>query len=61
MSASLVGSEMCIRDRNAQRVKQPSPRLGIGESSRPTFHRTKRKWRRASPCLLYTSDAADDM
>eukprot|EP00969_Alexandrium_andersonii_P088074 3885311-Alexandrium_andersonii.AAC.1 len=60
MSASLVGSEMCIRD---------SPRTpGV---SPPAFVRFRRA---AAPlpfrcylclcpclCLLYTSDAADDM
>eukprot|EP00969_Alexandrium_andersonii_P095085 4200163-Alexandrium_andersonii.AAC.1 len=61
MSASLVGSEMCIRDRgnwpqaqpeeasvSARPMGQPRrpPKLGIGESR---------------SCLLYTSDAADDM
>eukprot|EP00969_Alexandrium_andersonii_P076448 3370580-Alexandrium_andersonii.AAC.1 len=61
MSASLVGSEMCIRD---------SPRLQQARARR-------RKEVRACParprrggharahgvdvCLLYTSDAADDM
>eukprot|EP00969_Alexandrium_andersonii_P000253 11135-Alexandrium_andersonii.AAC.1 len=60
MSASLVGSEMCIRD-----------------SSRGTCARTMRTWgttptrtsatseampsSSSTTCLLYTSDAADDM
>eukprot|EP00969_Alexandrium_andersonii_P003264 140437-Alexandrium_andersonii.AAC.1 len=60
MSASLVGSEMCIRDRSSG-----------------TFHVWMRGGREKSPtgstkdpcpehrgflaCLLYTSDAADDM
>eukprot|EP00975_Prorocentrum_lima_P028414 5971053-Prorocentrum_lima.AAC.1 len=60
MTSSLVGSEMCIRDR----YKSLSP-----QSSRPG---TKRNvlgntgshmpglWGKRS-CLLYTSDAADDM
>eukprot|EP00969_Alexandrium_andersonii_P236413 10437598-Alexandrium_andersonii.AAC.1 len=34
MSASLVGSEMCIRDRQVEGAKRPSPRLRIGESRR---------------------------
>eukprot|EP00969_Alexandrium_andersonii_P166686 7366128-Alexandrium_andersonii.AAC.1 len=61
MSASLVGSEMCIRDRcpspgpASRRTGQHAPgsRLGPG-----------RRGSRARPllaCLLYTSDAADDM
>eukprot|EP00969_Alexandrium_andersonii_P071966 3176004-Alexandrium_andersonii.AAC.1 len=60
MSASLVGSEMCIRDRRCTRplsllchtVHGATPQLvplRVWE-----FHET-------SPCLLYTSDAADDM
>eukprot|EP00969_Alexandrium_andersonii_P158640 7008606-Alexandrium_andersonii.AAC.1 len=60
MSASLVGSEMCIRDR-------PCSPAGVGA------HREvgpRRAWLHrevdcATPpprgCLLYTSDAADDM
>eukprot|EP00969_Alexandrium_andersonii_P032058 1401027-Alexandrium_andersonii.AAC.1 len=61
MSASLVGSEMCIRDspgplREAWGVDAdaPGPRGGValivGQSK--AFERL---------CLLYTSDAADDM
>eukprot|EP00969_Alexandrium_andersonii_P282542 12490984-Alexandrium_andersonii.AAC.1 len=60
MSASLVGSEMCIRDR---------PHRG---GSAPQTTRLAPPARAASPgaeapvggsgaCLLYTSDAADDM
>eukprot|EP00969_Alexandrium_andersonii_P255828 11309260-Alexandrium_andersonii.AAC.1 len=60
MSASLVGSEMCIRDRSCG-----GPRLAL----RPRAHDmrggrpTSSKWCLASGrrCLLYTSDAADDM
>eukprot|EP00969_Alexandrium_andersonii_P316592 13986097-Alexandrium_andersonii.AAC.1 len=60
MSASLVGSEMCIRDST-----QPPPL--------PTRRRERSDWdiRHERPrqvahpehptCLLYTSDAADDM
>eukprot|EP00969_Alexandrium_andersonii_P163501 7227046-Alexandrium_andersonii.AAC.1 len=60
MSASLVGSEMCIRDR--------------GEAARAVWRLRRelpppdwRLWRaggsppRRGRCLLYTSDAADDM
>eukprot|EP00969_Alexandrium_andersonii_P308773 13646461-Alexandrium_andersonii.AAC.1 len=60
MSASLVGSEMCIRDRahaalsaRFQRFKHALgsflPSLSGGDYGPP------------DPCLLYTSDAADDM
>eukprot|EP00969_Alexandrium_andersonii_P044018 1930727-Alexandrium_andersonii.AAC.1 len=60
MSASLVGSEMCIRD------SLPEVRLrtlvanacwkawGVGDGLVPLGCRT-------DCCLLYTSDAADDM
>eukprot|EP00969_Alexandrium_andersonii_P202183 8934181-Alexandrium_andersonii.AAC.1 len=61
MSASLVGSEMCIRDRPKARPLEAADSIrkivagllleankkGIGQAFRP--------------CLLYTSDAADDM
>eukprot|EP00969_Alexandrium_andersonii_P154614 6835481-Alexandrium_andersonii.AAC.1 len=60
MSASLVGSEMCIRDskNNRERLHQtvpPRPRLGhTAGKAQPGF-------RQLGACLLYTSDAADDM
>eukprot|EP00969_Alexandrium_andersonii_P133805 5917549-Alexandrium_andersonii.AAC.1 len=61
MSASLVGSEMCIRDR---RCTAPVARdirarksvfwaAGVHTCSWAAFTRNS--------CLLYTSDAADDM
>eukprot|EP00969_Alexandrium_andersonii_P342287 15129765-Alexandrium_andersonii.AAC.1 len=60
MSASLVGSEMCIRDSGrafgaADRRTLEVSALGActTPSTRPLGH-----W---SSCLLYTSDAADDM
>eukprot|EP00975_Prorocentrum_lima_P021542 4539487-Prorocentrum_lima.AAC.1 len=61
MTSSLVGSEMCIRDRF-----RPTPR---GEVPPLTPERKKpggdaedaTLWRRPCGCLLYTSDAADDM
>eukprot|EP00969_Alexandrium_andersonii_P304197 13446749-Alexandrium_andersonii.AAC.1 len=61
MSASLVGSEMCIRDR-LRLCPRAWGALGTG---------TPLRWRKKSRkkgqllggqiCLLYTSDAADDM
>eukprot|EP00969_Alexandrium_andersonii_P143603 6349736-Alexandrium_andersonii.AAC.1 len=60
MSASLVGSEMCIRDR-------PVRRLHYHERSRPScVYKTAHRAYQIAPetdysCLLYTSDAADDM
>eukprot|EP00969_Alexandrium_andersonii_P198994 8787722-Alexandrium_andersonii.AAC.1 len=60
MSASLVGSEMCIRD-SANTARAPRPEryaralaplaLLVGGDRRAT----------SDLCLLYTSDAADDM
>eukprot|EP00969_Alexandrium_andersonii_P303201 13402884-Alexandrium_andersonii.AAC.1 len=61
MSASLVGSEMCIRD--STRRRRPSRSARVSPSS---FSTASRLWcpssgTAACPCLLYTSDAADDM
>eukprot|EP00969_Alexandrium_andersonii_P262337 11597386-Alexandrium_andersonii.AAC.1 len=60
MSASLVGSEMCIRDRrfpSDDGVAEAAPQLPVllGRTRTgvaPTAY---------GSCLLYTSDAADDM
>eukprot|EP00969_Alexandrium_andersonii_P199163 8794577-Alexandrium_andersonii.AAC.1 len=60
MSASLVGSEMCIRDRCRSRSRRPRPRASRPPRPRASSHPWPcgpRLW----PCLLYTSDAADDM
>eukprot|EP00969_Alexandrium_andersonii_P241462 10662500-Alexandrium_andersonii.AAC.1 len=60
MSASLVGSEMCIRDSSSSGAA-----VGPGACVEAPDLRCPR--RRQSPpqevktCLLYTSDAADDM
>eukprot|EP00969_Alexandrium_andersonii_P017352 758862-Alexandrium_andersonii.AAC.1 len=61
MSASLVGSEMCIRDRmftgrNAQTVTLPSGQSELGAQNPAGWGRAPSR-----RCLLYTSDAADDM
>eukprot|EP00969_Alexandrium_andersonii_P216418 9558704-Alexandrium_andersonii.AAC.1 len=61
MSASLVGSEMCIRDRDhtssgtAPTIPRPGPggEAGVAEVGQAGMQRRL--------CLLYTSDAADDM
>eukprot|EP00969_Alexandrium_andersonii_P301660 13335573-Alexandrium_andersonii.AAC.1 len=62
MSASLVGSEMCIRDRSLSsarnRRKPATPSVaaqGVGGAARSAAPPAR------SACLLYTSDAADDM
>eukprot|EP00969_Alexandrium_andersonii_P029227 1275682-Alexandrium_andersonii.AAC.1 len=60
MSASLVGSEMCIRDRHSAAARAPLwravPRAALCESANTQIPKLSR-----NPCLLYTSDAADDM
>eukprot|EP00969_Alexandrium_andersonii_P263224 11635749-Alexandrium_andersonii.AAC.1 len=60
MSASLVGSEMCIRDRFKAKlpvVPTPTaPHVPAGAAAA-----IPRRSALSSPCLLYTSDAADDM
>eukprot|EP00969_Alexandrium_andersonii_P249883 11043817-Alexandrium_andersonii.AAC.1 len=60
MSASLVGSEMCIRDRPSL----ASPGLAFRWPDLPhmtSLVRRRRQSGRHWGCLLYTSDAADDM
>eukprot|EP00969_Alexandrium_andersonii_P196248 8670140-Alexandrium_andersonii.AAC.1 len=60
MSASLVGSEMCIRDsRRSMRLFTCLPNLACLESTLADTRITSNKER--DVCLLYTSDAADDM
>eukprot|EP00969_Alexandrium_andersonii_P182919 8082950-Alexandrium_andersonii.AAC.1 len=61
MSASLVGSEMCIRDRSSRAaIASRIAVLQLASESNP-------KWAfpdlrvECDGCLLYTSDAADDM
>eukprot|EP00969_Alexandrium_andersonii_P106384 4693490-Alexandrium_andersonii.AAC.1 len=60
MSASLVGSEMCIRDRaegfNSATWSFGSPYIGIYGVGRARTSSSE-----LCGCLLYTSDAADDM
>eukprot|EP00975_Prorocentrum_lima_P059917 12562462-Prorocentrum_lima.AAC.1 len=60
MTSSLVGSEMCIRDRNTK-ISAMSPKsvlIKIGNEEGMQWNMYHRKFR---CCLLYTSDAADDM
>eukprot|EP00969_Alexandrium_andersonii_P197641 8731547-Alexandrium_andersonii.AAC.1 len=61
MSASLVGSEMCIRDRNCTPQFSAAfcaAALMLLHSSSGPRGAIEPLWR---GCLLYTSDAADDM
>eukprot|EP00969_Alexandrium_andersonii_P264496 11689981-Alexandrium_andersonii.AAC.1 len=61
MSASLVGSEMCIRDRPSCPLRG-SESAKVGDPPCSIARRRRRRAKRgASCCLLYTSDAADDM
>eukprot|EP00969_Alexandrium_andersonii_P323278 14283720-Alexandrium_andersonii.AAC.1 len=58
MSASLVGSEMCIRDRTScqsnSSLLHAQPMISAQRALAPDLLALK-------GCLLYTSDAADDM
>eukprot|EP00975_Prorocentrum_lima_P019144 4027449-Prorocentrum_lima.AAC.1 len=60
MTSSLVGSEMCIRDRSSSLPLPPLPVLCSTAWSAPV---SAAMYTEPSPwaCLLYTSDAADDM
>eukprot|EP00969_Alexandrium_andersonii_P298552 13197856-Alexandrium_andersonii.AAC.1 len=60
MSASLVGSEMCIRDRcrSGRGVRLWKAGLQISAISEPPRGPFGAS---CEICLLYTSDAADDM
>eukprot|EP00969_Alexandrium_andersonii_P173058 7649419-Alexandrium_andersonii.AAC.1 len=60
MSASLVGSEMCIRDRLSRtRASRCDGLRGSFRTDSGDDRCLGRGWN--SICLLYTSDAADDM
>eukprot|EP00975_Prorocentrum_lima_P010630 2259586-Prorocentrum_lima.AAC.1 len=60
MTSSLVGSEMCIRDRPfigwcGKYVPGSGKRVAFEDLYFPP------EFERGASCLLYTSDAADDM
>eukprot|EP00969_Alexandrium_andersonii_P065066 2864533-Alexandrium_andersonii.AAC.1 len=61
MSASLVGSEMCIRDSSGAMAFNGLKKAVAPEDPRETRPRAARTPGSARACLLYTSDAADDM
>eukprot|EP00969_Alexandrium_andersonii_P223971 9891702-Alexandrium_andersonii.AAC.1 len=61
MSASLVGSEMCIRDRGSGKYLGPPPRKKEAASLVQVTESAENCWALLETCLLYTSDAADDM
>eukprot|EP00975_Prorocentrum_lima_P043646 9157388-Prorocentrum_lima.AAC.1 len=60
MTSSLVGSEMCIRDRFVNRAAEVDEQVWVlGEVATCTIDAN---WEDSlCVCLLYTSDAADDM
>eukprot|EP00969_Alexandrium_andersonii_P285173 12607216-Alexandrium_andersonii.AAC.1 len=60
MSASLVGSEMCIRDRTMAEGRWRWETRGA-ISARVSMARRALVHDLQGGCLLYTSDAADDM
>eukprot|EP00969_Alexandrium_andersonii_P252949 11179691-Alexandrium_andersonii.AAC.1 len=60
MSASLVGSEMCIRDSACSVLYLKCSALPLLEGQGPATIRFAVTAVREA-CLLYTSDAADDM
>eukprot|EP00969_Alexandrium_andersonii_P188586 8334767-Alexandrium_andersonii.AAC.1 len=60
MSASLVGSEMCIRDRSSSLNCRRVARAAMGGRWAPRSGGSCAVGG-AGACLLYTSDAADDM
>eukprot|EP00969_Alexandrium_andersonii_P049785 2184828-Alexandrium_andersonii.AAC.1 len=60
MSASLVGSEMCIRDSAGTAPSSAIGPLTVSAPAPAPRFRNSRSLQRLR-CLLYTSDAADDM
>eukprot|EP00975_Prorocentrum_lima_P028482 5986334-Prorocentrum_lima.AAC.1 len=61
MTSSLVGSEMCIRDRLFRDLKADAPYPPRKLEACPTVRWLRQVPSEPSDCLLYTSDAADDM
>eukprot|EP00969_Alexandrium_andersonii_P160761 7104132-Alexandrium_andersonii.AAC.1 len=61
MSASLVGSEMCIRDSSALRSRRGSAAIRLNRHNTINSNANHKSSEGGSTCLLYTSDAADDM
>eukprot|EP00969_Alexandrium_andersonii_P115546 5109316-Alexandrium_andersonii.AAC.1 len=61
MSASLVGSEMCIRDRGSPGGPPGRGKRGRGGPPCPGPRHMAATGAPPPACLLYTSDAADDM
>eukprot|EP00969_Alexandrium_andersonii_P023660 1032840-Alexandrium_andersonii.AAC.1 len=60
MSASLVGSEMCIRDSPTVAGLEQLPAVKM-PTDKAIVERHRARVAELKDCLLYTSDAADDM
>ena len=61
MLRSLVGSEMCIRDRCEGGERDPQLSEELAEHGQPFDGLQGVERDHAEACLLYTSDAADDL
>eukprot|EP00969_Alexandrium_andersonii_P069406 3061630-Alexandrium_andersonii.AAC.1 len=61
MSASLVGSEMCIRDRSSGNTRWATGSRPARSARRQACSSAASSLQPYPSCLLYTSDAADDM
>eukprot|EP00975_Prorocentrum_lima_P012030 2555639-Prorocentrum_lima.AAC.1 len=61
MTSSLVGSEMCIRDRALAGALLAGTGTGARSGNSDNDIPRASDSATAAPCLLYTSDAADDM
>eukprot|EP00975_Prorocentrum_lima_P053638 11254554-Prorocentrum_lima.AAC.1 len=61
MTSSLVGSEMCIRDRFWKKGSNQMMLETAGIDTTKTIVPINMWRKRSRDCLLYTSDAADDM
>eukprot|EP00975_Prorocentrum_lima_P031390 6586020-Prorocentrum_lima.AAC.1 len=61
MTSSLVGSEMCIRDRRLGMLRRRLMVIGISPLNLDGEELSQDSSSMGFTCLLYTSDAADDM
>eukprot|EP00975_Prorocentrum_lima_P007573 1626042-Prorocentrum_lima.AAC.1 len=61
MTSSLVGSEMCIRDSSTGFRSTPTQLCPLPPQCPPSTLAHPSRCPPPSSCLLYTSDAADDM
>eukprot|EP00969_Alexandrium_andersonii_P169782 7506251-Alexandrium_andersonii.AAC.1 len=61
MSASLVGSEMCIRDRSRMECVSNNGDADGEQHQQQNGNAAATTTTATNTCLLYTSDAADDM